>query len=223
MYDASGIPAVEGLDAGIVPPTPAQLAIVDATPLSVVEDLRREYGVASLVGGLDGTAAIHAMTFAPTLNVQGLWSGFIGPGDKTITPAEAHARLDIRIVPDQDPAAIAAAVRAHLDRHGFSDIEVVDQEGEPAYWTRADDPMLDAAIRSSEAVIGGPTVRYVSMPGVAPMWQVCGRDRIPMTSLGAGTWDCHAHAPDENLHLDYAAKAAMITARFLDEFAALAG
>ncbi len=61
------------------------------------------------------------------------------------------------------------------------------------------------------------------MPGTAPMWQVCGRDRVPSTSLGGGTWDCHAHAPDENVRLDYAADAARVTARFLDEFAALEG
>jgi acetylornithine deacetylase/succinyl-diaminopimelate desuccinylase-like protein len=220
-YRADGTPAVAGLDAGIVPPTAAQLAIVDATPLDVVGEIRREYRVDALIGGLDGIAAIRAMTFAPTLNIQGLWSGFIGPGDKTITPAEAHARLDIRIVPDQQPGAIVAALRAHLDRAGFADIEIDDQEGEPAYWTRADDPMLDAAARVSEAVFGLPSVRYVSTPGVAPMWQVCGRDRIPMTSLGGGTSDSRTHAPDENIRLDYAAKAVEVTARFLDEFAAL--
>ncbi len=220
-YHADGTPAVAGLDAGIVPPTAAQLAIVDATPPDVVDEIRREYKVDALIGGLDGIAAIRAMTFAPTLNIQGLWSGFIGPGDKTITPAEAHARLDIRIVPDQQPDAIVAALRAHLDRAGFADIEIVGEEGEPAYWTRADDPMLDAATRVSEAVFGQRSIRYVSMPGVAPMWQVCGRDRIPMTSLGGGTADCRAHAPDENVRLDYAAKAVEVTARFLDEFAAL--
>jgi acetylornithine deacetylase/succinyl-diaminopimelate desuccinylase-like protein len=220
-YRADGTPAVAGLDAGIVPPTAAQLAIVDATPPDVVDEIRSEYRVDALIGGLDGIAAIRAMTFAPTLNIQGLWSGFIGPGDKTITPAEAHARLDIRIVPDQQPGAIVETLRAHLDRAGFADIEIVDQEGEPAYWTRADDPMLDAAARVSEAVFGLPSVRYVSMPGVAPMWQVCGRDRIPMTSLGGGTADCRAHAPDENVRLDYAAKAVEVSARFLDEFAAL--
>jgi len=100
MYDADGFPTLPGIDAGIVPPTPAQLAICDAVPLDAVEEIRQEYGVSRLLGGLDGTDAIRAMTFAPTLNIQGLWSGFIGPGDKTITPAEAHARLDIRIVPD---------------------------------------------------------------------------------------------------------------------------
>ena len=221
FYGADGVPAVDGLDKGALPPSPAQLAIVDATPPDVVDEIRAEYKVSRLIGGLDGTAAIRAMTFAPTLNIQGLWSGFIGPGDKTITPAEAHARLDIRIVPDQDPADIVAALRAHLDRGGFSDIAIVGEESEPAYWTSADDPMLDAATRVSESVFDMPSVRYVSMPGVAPMWQVCGRDKIPMTSLGGGTWDCRAHAPDENVHLGYAAKAAQLTARFLDEFAAI--
>ncbi len=221
LYRPDGTPALEGIEAGIVPPTPAQLAIVDATPPDVIDEIRTEYKVERLIGGLDGIAAVRAMTFTPTINIQGLWAGFIGPGDKTITPAEAHARLDIRIVPDQQPGAIVEALRAHLDRLGFSDIEIVDQEGEPAYWTRADDPMLDAAARVSEAVFGLPSIRYVSMPGVAPMWQVCGRDRIPMTSLGGGTSDCRAHAPDENVRLDYAGKAVEVTARFLDEFAAL--
>ncbi len=221
MYDADGFPSLPGIETGIVPPTAAQLAIVEAVPADAVDEIRREYGVTRLLGGLDGAEAIRAMTFAPTLNIQGLWSGFIGPGDKTITPAEAHARLDIRIVPDQDPEAIVAALRAHLAARGFDDIEVVAEQGERAYWTAADDPLLDAAARVSEAMFGLPSIRYVSMPGTAPMWQVCGRDKVPSTSLGGGSADCRAHAPDENVRLDYAAKAAQLTARFLDEFAAL--
>jgi acetylornithine deacetylase/succinyl-diaminopimelate desuccinylase-like protein len=221
MYDSDGLPAVAGLDAGIIPPSPMQRAIVEAAPLDEVVDLRRQFGVERLLGGLDGVDAIRAMTFAPTLNIQGLWSGFIGPGDKTITPAEAHARLDIRIVPDQRPEAIVAAIRQHLAQRGFGDIEVIARQGERPYWTRADDPILDAATRASEAVFGGPSVRYVSASGTAPMWQVCRRDHVPMTCLGGGTTDCHAHAPDENVRLDYAAHAARVTARFLDEFAAI--
>ena len=222
LFNADGTPALEGLDDGIVPPTPAQLAVVAATPPEVVEEVRREFHVERFIGGLEGTAAVRAMTFAPTLNIQGLWSGFIGPGDKTITPAEAHARLDIRIVPDQDPARVLAALRAHLAQRGYGDIELVAEEGERAYWSPADDPILLAASRVSEAVFGRPAVRYVAMPGVAPMWQVCGRDHVPMTSLGSATVDTRAHAPDENVRLDLAADAARITARFLDEFAALA-
>jgi len=222
LFHPDGTPALAGLGDGIVPPTAAQLSVVEATPLEIVDEVRREFHVERYIGGLDGTAAVRAMTFAPTLNIQGLWSGYIGPGDKTITPAEAHARLDIRIVPDQDPARVVAALAAHLEQGGYGDIELIAEEGELAYWTPADHPLLAAASRASEAVFGQPAVRYVSTAGVAPMWQVCGRDRVPMTSLGGASADSRAHAPDENVRLDLAAKAARLTARFLDEFAALA-
>ncbi|HEU4673498.1 MAG TPA: M20/M25/M40 family metallo-hydrolase, partial [Candidatus Limnocylindrales bacterium] len=202
MYTADGLPAVEGLDVGVRPPTPAQLDVVAHMPLERLDDDRREYGVDRFIGGRDGREALHAMTFAPTLNVQGLWSGFIGEGDKTITPAEADARLDIRIVPDQVPEAVVDAVRRHLANAGFDDVEVRLEEAEPAWWTPPDHPLLDAAARASEAIVGKPTSRYVSMPGTVPMHQVCAPHRVPCTLLGAGRDDCHAHAPDENVRID---------------------
>ena len=155
-----------------------------------------------------------------TCNIQGLWSGYTGPGGNTIVPAEAHARLDMRIIPDQDPAEILAALRAHLDANGFEDIEIRTFEGaEPSYWSPIDDPIVDAAASVSEAVFGKGALRYVSMSGIVPMYQVCARDGVPMTTLGAAGEDCRAHAPDENYPLDQAADAAEVTARFLDAFA----
>jgi acetylornithine deacetylase/succinyl-diaminopimelate desuccinylase-like protein len=221
LWTADGLPAVEGLDAGVRPPTPGQLAVVEATPLVRLDDIRKEWEVDRFVGGRDGRAAIHALTFAPTLNIQGLWAGFIGEGDKTITPAEANARLDIRIVPDQEPDVVIDALRRHLASHGFEDVEVIPEEAEKAWWTPPEHPLLDVAARSSEAVVGKRTIRHVSMPGTVPMYQVCAEHRVPATTLGAGRDDCHAHAPDENIRLDDLATATRITARFLDELAAL--
>ncbi len=221
MYTSDGLPAVEGLDVGIRPPTEAQLAVVAKMPLERLEDDRREYGVERFIGGRDGLDALHALTFAPTLNIQGLWSGFIGDGDKTITPAEANARLDIRIIPDQVPEQVVDAVRRHLARAGFEDVDVILEEAEPAWWTPPDHPLLDAAARASEAVVGTAPTRYVSMPGTVPMHQVCAEHGVPCTLLGAGRDDCHAHAPDENVRLDDLATATRIMGRFLDELAAL--
>lgn len=220
LWRSDGLPAVEGLDAGIRPPTAAQLATVDAQPLALLDDYRREFGVEDFIGGRTGVDALRAMTFAPTLNMQGLWSGFTGPGDKTITPAEAHARLDIRIVPDQGPEDMVAAVRAHLDAAGFGDVEIVAEQGERAWWTPPDHPIVRAAAAVSEAVAGLEAAVSVSMPGTVPMYQVCAEHRVPATTLGTGRDDCHAHAPDENVRLEDLAAATRITGRFLDAFAA---
>jgi acetylornithine deacetylase/succinyl-diaminopimelate desuccinylase-like protein len=221
MWTADGLPAVDGLDTGVRPPTPDQLAVVENLPLERLDDYRREYDVTRFVGGLDGRAALEALTFSPTLNIQGLWSGFIGEGDKTITPAEASARLDIRIVPDQTEDDVIDAVRRHLADHGFTDVEVRPEEGERAWWTPPGHPLIDAAADASTAVVGKPTIRYVSMPGTVPMYQVCAAHRVPCCTLGAARDDCRAHAPDENVRIDDLGTATRIMTRFLDAFAAL--
>jgi acetylornithine deacetylase/succinyl-diaminopimelate desuccinylase-like protein len=222
LWDERGLPAVEGLGEGALPPTPAQLAVVDAEPPEQLDDLRTEFQIATFLGGRDGVEALRAATFETTCNIQGLWSGYTGPGDNTITPAEAHARLDIRLVPDQDPEVIRANLRRHLDRHGFDDVEIQTLgTAYRAYWTPADHPILEAATRVSEEVTGKSAIRGVAFAGTVPMWQVCGRDGVPQTTLGAGRDDCKAHAPDENIRIEDLATATRICSRFLDAFAAL--
>jgi len=166
--------------------------------------------------------AIRALTLDPTCNLQSIWSGYTGPGGKTITPAEAHARLDLRLVPDQDPDEIIAAVRGHLADQGFGDIEVRPFSFQyRAYWTPPDHPILAAAIRVSEEVLGKPAIHDLSTAGTAPMHVVCAAGNVPVTTLGGSDDECRAHAPDESFRLDYAAAAVRITGRFFDAFAAL--
>jgi acetylornithine deacetylase/succinyl-diaminopimelate desuccinylase-like protein len=220
LYDKDGVPSWPGLETGARRPNEAQLAAIAALPTEDLDAIKTEYGVSAFIGGREGTAAWQADAFAVTCNIQGLWSGYTGPGGNTIVPAEAHARLDMRIIPDQDPAAVLAALRAHLDAQDFADVELRTFEGaEPAYWSDIGDPIVDAAAEASEAVFGKAALRYVSMSGIVPMFQVCARHGVPMTTLGGATEDCRAHAPDENYPLAGAADAAEVTARFLDAFA----
>jgi acetylornithine deacetylase/succinyl-diaminopimelate desuccinylase-like protein len=221
FWDAEGRPAVEGLDAGKRAPTDDQRAVIRGVDLAALDDLRADFHVGRFVGGIDGYEALEALTFQTTLNVQGLWSGQVGGTAKTVTPAEAHARIDIRIVPDQDPAAMSAAIRAHLDRHGFGDIEVVGLEGEPAWWTPPTHPVVALAARVSEEVTGQPCNLAVSMPGTVPMHQVCARHRVPATTIGAGRADANLHAPDENIRIEDLVAATRMMARFVDAFARL--
>lgn len=221
FWDAEGRPAIDGLDVGSRAPTPAQLAVIDAQDLQGLADIRADWKVERFIGGLDGTEALKALTFQTTLNVQGLWAGHTEATPKTVTPAEAHARLDVRIVPDQQPVEVAAAVRCHLDAHGFDDVELVVREAEAAWWTPVDHPVIVAAARASGEVTGREPTIGISMPGTVPMYQICARHRVPATTLGAARDDCRAHAPDENIRLDDLATATRITSRFLAEFAAL--
>jgi acetylornithine deacetylase/succinyl-diaminopimelate desuccinylase-like protein len=221
FWDAEGDPAIEGLDAGARPPASDQLEAVRSMDLALLDDLRTEFGVERFVAGRDGIEAMEALTFQTTLNIQGLWSGHVGSTPKTVTPAEAHARIDIRIIPDQVPAEIAGAVRRHLDRRGFGDIEVVEREGEPAWWTPPSHPVVQLAKVVSEEVTGQPASVGVSMPGTVPMHQVCARHRVPATMLGAGRDDGNLHAPDENIRIEDLATAVRMMGRFVDALARL--
>jgi len=222
LWDDEGVPVVDGLEAGVRPPTPAQLEILGRIPDDEIEDLKHVFGVDRFVAGLSGQAAIRALTFHTTCNVQGLWSGYTGPGDKTITPAEARARLDIRLVPDQDPAVVLQAVRDHFSRRGFGDIEIVPFSFQyRAWWTPPDHPIVTAAVRVSEEVLGKPTIHDLSAPGTAPMHEVCAAGNVPTTSLGGADDECRAHAPNESFRLDYAEAAVRMTGRFFDAFAAI--
>ncbi len=221
FWDAGGRPAIAGLDAGKRPPTAAQLAVIAAQDQQDLADIRADWAVDRFIGGLDGVAAMEALTFQTTLNLQGLWAGHTEPTPKTVTPAEAHARLDVRIVPDQEPDEVLAAVRRHLDAQGFADIEVRKREGEPAWWTGPDHVVVTTAAAVSSEVAGLETTLGVSMAGTVPMAQVCARHRVPCTTLGAGRADCRAHAPDENIRLDDLAAAARMMGRFVATFARL--
>jgi acetylornithine deacetylase/succinyl-diaminopimelate desuccinylase-like protein len=222
FWDDEGIPAVDGLDAQVRAPSTAQLALVDGMADELIAELLPTYGIERLVGGRSGAAAKRALTFGTTLNLQGLWSGYTGPGEKTITPAEAHARLDVRLVPDQDPEAILDVIRGHLARRGFGDIELAPMpERYRAWWTPPDHPILAAAMRASSDALGKPAIQVVSAAGTEPMYDVAAAHALPTSSLGAADANVRAHAPDESYRLSDAAAAARMMGRFVDEFAGI--
>ena len=221
LRDPEGGIALDGFLDDVTPPSAATRASVRALPTDDLDAIRDAYGVRRFVLDREGGDALEALAFEPTVNIQGLWSGYTGPGDKTIVPAEAHARLDLRLVPDQDPDRVFDRLGTHLARRGFADVEMHRFAWGRPWWTPTDHPIVAAAAAASEAVAGRPAVVNPSMPGCAPMWQVCAARGVPNVSLGAGRNDCMAHAPDENYRISDAASAARMMGRFLDAFAGL--
>ncbi|MGH9579388.1 MAG: peptidase dimerization domain-containing protein, partial [Terriglobales bacterium] len=91
--------------------------------------------------------AIRHLTFDTTLNIDGLWSGYTGPGVATILPEKAACKIDSRLVPNQEMDAQVALIRQHLDRQGFGDIEL-EKLGGGDEWSRTSvqTPVVQAAL-----------------------------------------------------------------------------
>src|SRR4029078_1378888 len=90
--------------------------------------------------------SLERYLFNPTVNIEGLVAGYTGPGGKTVLPHRAVAKLDLRLVPDMTFDGAVAALRAHLAKRGFGDIEVNPSGGYDPTSTSADAPLIRAQI-----------------------------------------------------------------------------
>ena len=146
---------------------------------------------------------VERTTARPTLDVNGMWGGYIEPGAKTVLPGKAHAKISMRLVPDQDPAAISRLIAAHLKAIAPPTVRVQVQElhqGKGAI-VRRDSVWMQAACKAYAAAFGREPVFERgggSIPVVATFQDVLGIDTILM---GFGLPDDNLHAPNEKFHL----------------------
>jgi acetylornithine deacetylase/succinyl-diaminopimelate desuccinylase-like protein len=140
--------------------------------------------------------ALERLVSHPTVNIQGLVGGYTGPGGKTILPHKAVAKLDLRLVPDMTAAEALAALKAHLAKRGYGDIEARMTGGYDPTSTAAD----SAFIRAQEAVyrrVGLEPVLWPRSAGSWPGYVFTGEPlRLPAGHFGLGHGG-GAHAPDE--------------------------
>ncbi len=183
---------------------------------------RATFGVERFVNGLTGIAWTEAV-YNPTCNIAGLTAGYQGPGSKTVIPARASAKVDFRLVPDQDPRDILAKLRAHLDRQGFTDVTVTQLGGMGyPYKQDPDHPLIQLHLRTGEEVYGMPGRVVPLIGGTSPVYAIARPlGNIPVISPGVGYWDNKTHAPDEHVRLKDFQNAARHIGRILDGFADL--
>jgi acetylornithine deacetylase/succinyl-diaminopimelate desuccinylase-like protein len=182
------------------------------------EDLRAEVGSPKL-GGERGFNALERVWARPTLDVNGLLSGYTGEGAKTVLPAKAMAKVSMRLVPDQDYREIERLFIEHV-REIAPDGVTVEVEalhgGQP--W-RADptEPIFDAASRALEKAFGREPV-FVREGGSIPIVQVFQEVfGVPVVLLGFGLPGENAHAPNEWFSLDNYRRGTDAIARLYDE------
>jgi acetylornithine deacetylase/succinyl-diaminopimelate desuccinylase-like protein len=211
--------AIDGFYEDVLQRTDEQRSALQSVPFDD-DEFKRTFAVQRLIGGRNGAEAVEAEIFEPTCNISGIWSGYTGNQVMTIIPDVATARLDLRLVPDQDPSTVETLLRQHLADRGFGDIEVNASgwRGRP-YFTPLNSSLIKLAAQVSEEVFVSQSVSLVALPGSAPMYQVCGANNIPCVGVGFSASDTNAHGPNENLRIDLLEKGTTVFAKLLQRLA----
>jgi acetylornithine deacetylase/succinyl-diaminopimelate desuccinylase-like protein len=163
--------------------------------------MAKNLGLPGLLLGLKGYDAQRRNFYEPTATICGLGSGYTGEGEKTVLPSRAMAKLDFRLVPDQEPEEIAALVKAHLRRQGFGDIEVKLHAGERPARTDSRSPFVGIVTDAVEKTYDQPAVIHPTMTGSGPM-PVFTDLGLPVVGFGVGNPMSASHAPNENVIME---------------------
>jgi acetylornithine deacetylase/succinyl-diaminopimelate desuccinylase-like protein len=190
-------PAIDDY-AGKVRPLSADEKAMLATAAARMDEnaAKRLLGVQHWVNDVSWVESLERLMARPTVNIEGLVGGYTGPGGKTILPHRAVAKLDLRLVPDMTAAESLAALKAHLAKRGFGDIEVNMTGG----YDPTSTPRNALIIRAQEAVYRRSNIEPILLPRNAGSWPGYVFTGEPL-KLAAGHFGMGhgsgAHAPDE--------------------------
>ena len=153
--------------------------------------------------GEKGYSTLERISARPTLDVNGMWSGYTGPGAKTVLPSKASAKVSMRLVADQDPAVLFPGYAAYVKRLAPAGVtvEVTHLHGCLPFLTTPDHPMLEKARRALKRAWSKPAAMIReggSIPVMATFQKTHG---LPCIMMGFGLDDDNVHAPNEKFSM----------------------
>ncbi|MDE3136435.1 MAG: M20/M25/M40 family metallo-hydrolase [Acidobacteriota bacterium] len=214
MEDKDGHVLIAHFYDGRVPPDPAEIKAIGAAPDNDAR-LKKDFGLASTDG--NGRKLLDLLT-EPSLNIDGLQSGWTGAQSKTIIPDSATASLDMRLVKNITPKMQFARLVAHIRKQGYYVIgreptmaerlrypliaTVTNDGGYPAAGTPMNLPVSQALVRVVDQSAGEPAVILPILGGSAPMY-IFENIGLPVVGVPIVNFDDNQHSPDENLRLGH--------------------
>jgi len=197
LVTADGDPAIDGFANAARPVSAAEKKMLDDAATRLSEDTARKLLSAQRWAHDENwRQSLERFVSTPTVNIEGLVAGYTGPGGKTVLPSRAVAKLDLRLVPDMTFDGAVAALKAHLAKRGFGDIEVNPSGGYDPTGTPADAAIIRAATSVYKKAGLDPTL-WPRNAGSFPGCVFTGEPlKLPAGHFGLGHGS-GAHAPDE--------------------------
>lgn len=211
---------IEGFYDDVVPPSEEDEAMLEALPFEEEAEKER-LGIDSFVADATGLDLVRRYFFEPTCNIAGFDAGFTVPGaSKTVLPRSALAKVDFRLVPDQDPADIVAKLRRHLTENGYGKIEIFGHSMEHPVRSPSDSAIGRAAVSAAERTYPDKPAVAPLMIATGPMYPIAGTLGIPTVSpAGVCRPDSNIHAPNEHCLIQDFNRTIEYTVAWLEEFA----
>ncbi|MFC7537269.1 M20/M25/M40 family metallo-hydrolase [Sphingomonas sp. GCM10030256] len=197
VADDGYTPAIDGWFENVTPLTARQKELIaEGIRNSNEAEIKQQLGVKHWIKDEGFLTSAIRLAQQPTVNIQGLVSGYTGPGGKTVLPGRAEAKIDLRLVPNMTKDEAVSKLKAHLAKRGFSDIVVNVSGGYGP--TETDENSL--LVRSQTAALKKAGVTYALSPRLAGSWPgvtFTGPPlKLPAVGFGLGTGGA-AHAPNE--------------------------
>lgn len=201
MHDSQGRVTLPGYYDSVRPMDQEEREELSRLPMGE-EFYLKQTGAPALYGE-EGFTPVEQTGGRPTLEVNGLLSGFTGEGSKTVLPAKAMAKISMRLVPDQDPDQVHQQLIQYLDKNAPDTVkwEVIKMAGGAASITDRHMPAVSALSQALESTWGKRPVfkrEGGSVPVVSQMRKILGIDSV---LTGFGLPDDNLHAPNEKVHI----------------------
>ncbi len=204
MRAADGRILVDGIYEQVQEPNERELALVEEFALATSQSMKDIYGLTLPTLVEDRREFLKRLYFEPSITIEGLSTGYLGQGVKTIIPAQASTKMEVRLVPGLEPHDVLDKIRKHLDKHGFDKIEVIFTLGEMSYRSDMSHPAIVNVIELAKKLTPEGVAVLPTSPGTGPMHTVFHALGVPIAGFGLGNANSRDHAGDENVSIaDY--------------------
>lgn len=204
LRSADGRILVEGIYEQVQEPNERELALIDQYALKTPEELKEIYGLQLPVLKEDRQEFLRRFYFEPAINIEGFGSGYQGQGVKTILPAHASAKMEVRLVPGLEPHDVLDKIRKQLDKNDYDKVELTYTLGEMSYRSDMSAPSILNVIELAKDFYPEGISVLPTSAGTGPMHTVFEALEVPMAAFGLGNANSRDHGGDENVKIaDY--------------------